>query len=198
MDDLSALVSSRICHDMLNPLGAIGNGVELLAMTGPAGAADGPELALVAESVARATARLKLFRLAFGNAPPGQTMGGAALEAILAENFTGPRLTMTADLPAELPRSAARLALLAALCAEAALPRGGTLTLRLGATDGELVAEADRIELDPALWAHVTGPAPTDVPGPAEVQFALLPGAAAAAGRSLALTQGATRLALRF
>lgn len=198
MDDLSALVSSRICHDMLNPLGAIGNGVELLAMTDPAGMAAGPELALVAESVARATARLKLFRLAFGNAPPGQSMGGATLQAILEENFNGPRRGIDADLPDDLPRSEARLALLAALCAEAALPRGGHLTLRLGATDGELVAEAERLDLDPALWAHVTGPAPATPPSPAEVQFALLPGAAAAAGRSLSLTQDATRLTLRF
>ncbi len=41
--DLIALVGSRICHDLVSPLGAIGNGVELLAM---AGAMPGPELAL--------------------------------------------------------------------------------------------------------------------------------------------------------
>lgn len=32
--DLSALIGSRICHDLISPLGAIANGVELMALTG--------------------------------------------------------------------------------------------------------------------------------------------------------------------
>src|SRR5690606_36320108 len=77
--DLGALVASRICHDLVNPLGAIGNGVELLALTtgfGPAAGPQGaslqgtaggsPELALIAESTTHAAARARLFRLAFG------------------------------------------------------------------------------------------------------------------------------------
>ena len=39
--DLAALVGSRICHDLISPIGAIGNGVELLMMEG---AAKGPEM----------------------------------------------------------------------------------------------------------------------------------------------------------
>lgn len=35
--DLTALLGSRICHDLISPLGAIGNGVELLSMAGTAG-----------------------------------------------------------------------------------------------------------------------------------------------------------------
>ncbi|WP_281982155.1 hypothetical protein [Thalassorhabdomicrobium marinisediminis] len=34
MTNLHALVGSRICHDLINPLGAIGNGIELLGLTG--------------------------------------------------------------------------------------------------------------------------------------------------------------------
>ncbi len=47
--DLAALVGSRICHDLISPIGAIGNGVELMMMEG---AAKGPEMALITESVA--------------------------------------------------------------------------------------------------------------------------------------------------
>jgi histidine phosphotransferase ChpT len=70
--DLCALIGSRLCHDLVSPVGAIGNGVELLSMEGagapmPAGAA---ELSLVRESVENAQARLRFFRIAFGDAAP--------------------------------------------------------------------------------------------------------------------------------
>ena len=64
-DDLVALVGSRLCHDLISPLGAIGNGVELLTMTATTLS---PELQLITESVAAANARIKFFRLAFGRA----------------------------------------------------------------------------------------------------------------------------------
>ena len=58
--ELAALIGSRICHDLVSPIGAIGNGVELLAMAGAAG----PEVRLIAESVAAANARIRFFRIA--------------------------------------------------------------------------------------------------------------------------------------
>ncbi len=72
--DLNALVGSRICHDLISPLGAIGNGVELLAMSG---SGDTPEMALISESVENANARIRFFRVAFGAASPGQRLGAA-------------------------------------------------------------------------------------------------------------------------
>ena len=70
--DLAALVGSRICHDLISPLGAIGNGVELLGMTG---VPDGPEMDLIAESVGNANARIRFFRIAFGAAAADQRIG---------------------------------------------------------------------------------------------------------------------------
>ena len=61
--DLSALIGSRICHDLINPLGAIANGVELIALTV---AEQTPEMLLFAESVEAANARIEFFRLAYG------------------------------------------------------------------------------------------------------------------------------------
>jgi histidine phosphotransferase ChpT len=42
--DTSALLGSRICHDLISPLGAISNGLELLAMSG---IASSPEMTLI-------------------------------------------------------------------------------------------------------------------------------------------------------
>lgn len=65
--NINALIGSRICHDLINPLGAIGNGIELLSLSGMAAS---PEMTLVQDSVNNATARVKFLRLAFGDATP--------------------------------------------------------------------------------------------------------------------------------
>ena len=80
--DLAALIGSRICHDLISPIGAIGNGVELLMMDG---AAQTPELALIAESVANANARIRFFRLAFGANAAHQKIARSEILSILAE-----------------------------------------------------------------------------------------------------------------
>ena len=59
--DLAALVSSRICHDLISPIGAINNGLELLNMSGLAH--DGPEIQLIGDSVKSARARIRFFRI---------------------------------------------------------------------------------------------------------------------------------------
>jgi histidine phosphotransferase ChpT len=67
--DLAALIGSRICHDLISPIGAIGNGVELLMLDG---AGHGPEMALIAQSVTHANARIRFFRVAYGIASTDQ------------------------------------------------------------------------------------------------------------------------------
>ena len=67
--DLNALLGSRICHDLISPLSAIGNGIELLTLSG----VDAPsEIALISESVDNANTRIRFFRVAFGAAREDQ------------------------------------------------------------------------------------------------------------------------------
>ena len=58
---LATLIGSRICHDLISPIGAINNGLELLELTG---GAQGPEMDLISNSVEHAEARIKFFRIA--------------------------------------------------------------------------------------------------------------------------------------
>ncbi|MGC9418388.1 MAG: histidine phosphotransferase family protein [Rhodovulum sp.] len=197
MADLTALVGSRICHDLISPIGAIGNGMELLAMT--PGAAGREELALISDSVARANGRIKLFRLAFGAAGDGVDVAGGELIEILEDYYGGSRIELAADPPAALPRALAKVTLLAVLCAEIALVRGGRIALSSQSGEIVLTAEAPRLQIEPRLWDPISeGRAPDDGLGPAEVQFALLPAAAHEAGRSLTLSRGETRFDLAF
>jgi histidine phosphotransferase ChpT len=168
--DLVALVGSRLCHDLISPLGAIGNGVELLMLSD---LSVSPELQLVAESVGNATARLKFFRLAFGQAGAEQRMGRTEIVALLADLARGNRLRFDWQVEGDQPRQEVKLAFLALLCLEAALPWGGVIAVGKSGEAWNLSASAGRVKPDPALWAQLDG-----IDGsvtPAQVQFALLP-----------------------
>lgn len=189
--DFGALIAQRLCHDLVNPLGAVNNGLELLAMMQE----ETPEVALMKDSLAAALGRIRLYRLGFGGASAGSTTAGADL-AIALEALGGSRkLALATNLPAQLPRADARLIVLLALCAEAALAWGGNLAIH---ADGaiRLTAEAKRLRLDAEPWAALAeGRAPAE-PVPQLVQFALVPAAAAAAGRRVAVETGPERVTI--
>ena len=198
MVHLAGLVASRLCHDLISPLGAIGNGVELMAMPGTS--AHGPELELVAESVGNAQARIRLFRVAFGHAPADQRMGAPEVAALLDDMSRGGRLTFDWQAEGDFPRREIKMLLLAALCLESALPRGGRVLIcrarnPSGGREGwRLVAGAPPARPEPALWA-LLGPPPEGEPeiaplpfsrvSAAQVHFALLPLVAAKSNRPI-------------
>jgi len=193
--DLAALVGSRLCHDLISPLGAIGNGVELLAMSGGGGAS--PELQLIGESVANANARLKFFRIAFGQAGAEQRLGRAEISAILADLARGGRHSYDWQANGDQPRREVKSVFLALLCLEAALPWGGTITVARTDGDWMLQAVARRTKPDPALWARLDGAAGAAL-APAQVQFALLPLELASSGRRVAWEVTEAGATIRF
>lgn len=178
--DLVALVGSRLCHDLISPLGAIGNGVELLAMSGMG---TSPEVQLIAESVASANARVKFFRVAFGQASAGQRIGQSEVLTVLRETAAGGRLKFQWQAEGDQPRGAVKMVFLALLCLEQALPWGGEITISEAGGHWHLRASASRTKPDPVLWAHLDGE--VGALSAAQVQFALLRREAAAAGREL-------------
>jgi len=123
------LLISRLCHDLVGPVGAINNGVELVEETGLAGGDDA--LDLIADSAEVAARRLKMFRLAFGAAGGRDDLPPADVRAVLEGWFRGGkvRLAWAGDLPPAAPRGLYKLTLAAALLAEEAMPQGGVLTI---------------------------------------------------------------------
>lgn len=194
LPDFAALIGSRICHDLISPLGAIGNGVELLEMSG-SGAS--PEVALISESVANANARIRFFRLAFGAAGGGGSVAGAEIRSILAAMTEGGRMKIDWQVAGDVPRPMAKLAFLALQCLETALAWGGKITVT---SEGGWKAEARaaRLNIDDALWANLSAPAPDPAIAPAQVQFALLPSEARAQGRSLGWSRASDGVTIRF
>ncbi|MDP5306414.1 histidine phosphotransferase family protein [Paracoccus spongiarum] len=186
--DLAALLGSRLCHDLISPLGAIGNGVELLEMSPDfPGLTKCPEMQLIAESVAAARSRIQAFRMAFGQAQGDQRIPRAELARLLDGAAAQGRLRIELDGEGDFARPEIRMVMLALMCLETAMPWGGRIVVLRCTPGWRLIAESDRMRPDPALWSWL-GPdeaGPARHPSPAEVQFALLAEAARAAGRRL-------------
>lgn len=180
--DLAARVGSRICHDIVNPLGAVGNGLELLSI---AGLEAGPELALVSDSVAHATARIKLLRIAFGQASAEQRIARAEAQIPLSELFRSGRTDVLLDCPAFVSRREMRMALLGLLCLETTIPFGGSIALRSDGVDWRATARSDELRIRSEAWNVLSDKAPDMSLPPAQIQFAMLRCAAEDAGRTL-------------
>lgn len=193
--NLNALVGSRICHDLINPLGAIGNGIELLGL---AGAADGPEMALVADSVENATAKLKFLRLAFGDASADQACGRSDILKTLTDVANGGRLSYSWNVAGDPARLDVRTALLSMMCIETALPMGGDIEVELTPQGWSVYAKHERLSLDPDLWVPLSKGKCPDRLSAAKVHFGLLPQMAAAAERTLSLSHGTDWVKITF
>jgi histidine phosphotransferase ChpT len=169
--DLTALIGSRICHDLISPLGAIGNGVELLQLSGMG---DSPEMALIAESVTNANLRIRFFRVAFGAAADGQALSEREIRAVLAPGVDGRKIEIDWQPAGDLPRTEVKLAFLALQCFETAMPWGGQLLVTRADGRWQMSARGDRLNIAPDLWGLLSAAnADLDVP-PAQVHFALI------------------------
>ncbi len=155
--DLASLLCSRLCHDLMSPVGALNNGIELLADE------QDPEmrekcLELLADSARASANKLKFFRLAFGAAGGfGDEIDAFEAQAALEGVFGAERRIELGWMVAgdKLPKGAAKLLLNLALLAGDALVRGGRLDVGAENRDGEIElvirGEGPRILLDPAL-----------------------------------------------
>ena len=194
-NNLAALIGSRICHDLISPIGAITNGLELMQMSGSALT---PEMALITESVENANARIRFFRVAYGMAAPHQIMSRAEIVGILKAVAQGARVSFHWGPLEDMPRTEVRLAFLALQCLETAMPYGGHITVSHEAGIWALAGAADKLRQTPQLWAALENPAPAQDIGPAEVQFAFLPPLIAEAGRTLTLRVSEHDILIRF
>src|SRR3954468_10212517 len=124
------LVCSRLCHDLISPVGAVGNGLELMAEEG-----DDELLAdarrLVESSTQRASSLLQMYRSAYGNAGNQASFGAGEAVKLAREGVDASRIEFRAELPAvaSWPLGFGKVVLNAILTTAEWLPRGGVLSL---------------------------------------------------------------------
>ncbi|MGL4239655.1 MAG: histidine phosphotransferase ChpT [Beijerinckiaceae bacterium] len=126
--DLAALLCSRVCHDVISPVGAIVNGLEVLAEEKDASMRDFA-LELINKSAKTASARLQFARIAFGAAGSAgsaidtgdaeQVAKGFLNDDKLRLSWSGPRLLM--------PKNRVKLLLNLLVVAASCIPRGGSI-----------------------------------------------------------------------
>ncbi len=127
--DLAALLCSRVCHDLISPVGAINNGLELL----DEGGADAEAMDLIRQSARNASARLQFARIAFGAAGSAGMMIDTGDAESVARGYLAnekPELSWSGGR-ALLPKNKVKLLLNLILVANAAIPRGGRLEVAL-------------------------------------------------------------------
>lgn len=133
--DLASLLCSKVCHDIISPVGAINNGLELL----DEGGADEAAMDLIRASARNASARLQLARIAFGAAgSAGVQIDTGDAQAVATAYMRGekPEFTWNGDR-AYLPKNKVKLLLNLILVGNGAIPRGGTLDAYLEDLSGE-------------------------------------------------------------
>jgi histidine phosphotransferase ChpT len=133
--DLAALLCSRVCHDLISPVGAIVNGLEVLD---DAKNADDRDFALdlIRKSARNASAKLQFCRLAFGAAgSAGAQIDTGDAEAMTRGFLEDGKTKVIWNLPRTLqPKNRVKLLLNMLVIAQQTIPRGGTLTVEaLGA-----------------------------------------------------------------
>lgn len=171
---LAALVASRVCHDMAEPMNALIQGLEMLKDSDTAGR-NGDAIALMEHGVAKAWAKLEFFRFAFagGGAAGGDGEGRLEEARAVAEKLYGalkPALEWRAPAVA-MPRATLKVVMNGLFIANECLPKGGVVTVDAG-KDGDLVevrlhCAGQRAAMRPATWAALQGELPEDgYPGP--------------------------------
>ncbi len=147
-NDLAAMMCSRVCHDLINPVGAINNGLQSLEDPGQADMADLARQ-MVSNAAKQALARLEYARLAFGaSSTAGTEFDTRECEKVARIMFEieKPDLDWTIT-PVFLPKNKAKLMMNMLLIALTAVPRGGMITVSLngeaGAEEIEIIAVSD-------------------------------------------------------
>jgi histidine phosphotransferase ChpT len=156
--DLAALLCSRVCHDLISPVGAIVNGLEVLEE-------DKDEetktfaLDLIKKSALQASAKLQFCRLAFGAAgSAGAQIETGDAERVARGLIEDGKTTITWNLPRELvAKNRVKLLLNMLVVADSTIPRGGTLMVDAFENGYRIVASGLNARLAAATAELISG-----------------------------------------
>jgi histidine phosphotransferase ChpT len=154
--DLAALLCSRVCHDVISPVGAIVNGLEVLEDE------KDPEmrevaLDLIKKSAASASSRLQFCRLAFGAAGSmGASIDTGDAETVTRGLIASERTALAWNPPRQFaPKNKVKLLLNLCLIAQSTIPRGGVISVDLSGQDDSLAMRVQTKGVNPRLASGV-------------------------------------------
>ncbi len=158
---LSALLSSRVCHDLINPVGAIGSGLDVLDDPEMDETMRGAALDLIRSGATKALALLSYARLAYGAAGG---FGAVISMDDARDALNGLYATLKPDLVWEMaggmaPKENVKAILILANAAADCVPRGGAVTIAGDINAFKITATGKRIYLQDDLVKSLSGEA---------------------------------------
>jgi histidine phosphotransferase ChpT len=162
--ELAALLCSRVCHDIISPVGAINNGLELL----DEGGADEDAMKLIRTSARNASARLQFARIAFGAAgSAGMLIDTGDAESVATAFLANEKPEFVWNgRRALMPKNKVKLLLNLILTANACIPRGGKITVDLENPETEpkfaLTAAGPMVRVPPKFLELHSGKKPEE------------------------------------
>ncbi len=160
--DLGALLCSRVCHDVISPVGAISNGLELLDESGDP---ETREIAmdLIRSSAANASAKLQFARIAFGAAGSAGAQIDTGDAYTVANAYFAHERKVTLEWLGEralMPKNQVKLLLNLLVVAIAGIPKGGMVSAQFVAGDAPqftITASGQAVRIPPVFSALLAG-----------------------------------------
>lgn len=184
--DIPSLVAARMAHDLANPIGAIGNGLELLELSGAGG---GPEIDLIKQASGAANARLRLFRLAFS----GRSAANYTIQHLVEDWNIVSKTNLACEARAVFEDL--RNISLILLGLESCMPKSGDIHLMHSSTGVGLKAQGKDLVAWTQKFANTKD---TENLAPSDVQFAILKALLESQDQKLLVHQSEMELSLRL
>ena len=188
--DLAALLCSRVCHDVISPVGAIANGLEVLDDEDDASMKD-IAMDLIRRSAQQASAKLQFCRIAFGAAGSVGSHLDLGDAADVAAAFIGDeKIKLNWNAPRETrEKTQVKLLLNLLLLSMTTIPRGGTITVNLNGDALAVRSSGDGAKVPEKTIAFMTDPSNGDDMDARLVQVYYAMRLAQSGGYSLIITQ---------
>jgi len=156
--DLAALLCSRVCHDVISPVGAITNGLELLEVEDDESMRE-MAMDLVKKSAKQASAKLQFCRIAFGAAGSAGSMIDMGEAGDVARAFVGEeKVKLEWQAPREnRPKAEVKLVLNMMLLGIAGIPRGGKVLVGVDGGGFVVRAEGDQARIPERIAEVISG-----------------------------------------
>ncbi|MDX2028600.1 MAG: histidine phosphotransferase family protein [Alphaproteobacteria bacterium] len=171
------LLASKFCHDLVSPVSAINNGVELIEDIG--GSVVEEAMKLIGDSAGHASRRLRLFRMAYGRAGSEESLGVRDVRLTAEQYLSGGKVVLSwpEDQPSEnlvRQKGFLKVVLNMVILAEETLPYGGAISLRAVTQGGEAGCRFEIVgrsaQLSPQLQEALDGKAAVEELTPRSIQ----------------------------
>jgi histidine phosphotransferase ChpT len=167
------LLASKLCHDLVSPVSAINNGVELIQDIG--GSVVDEAMKLIGDSATHASRRLRLFRLAYGRAGSEENLPVKDVRTIAEQYLAGGKVNLTwpEDQPPEMiaeHKGALKVMLNMIILSEETLAYGGTIVVRAADKGCRFEIAGRNAHLSPSMLAAFEGAAAIEELTPRTIQ----------------------------